>query len=92
MCYFCGEKTEGPVYRNSLCPSCGRDLKICLNCKFYDPGAHWDCRETISEPVRDKDRANFCDYFVLIHRVKSVDSSDTTPKARDLFNNLFDDE
>jgi len=92
MCYFCGEKTEGPVYRNSTCPACGKDLKICLNCKFYEPGAHWDCRETISEPVREKDRANFCDYFVLTHRTAKSGPSDKSAKAKDLFNSLFSDE
>ncbi|MCF7944773.1 MAG: hypothetical protein K9L75_04480 [Spirochaetia bacterium] len=67
VCYFCGsefpEKFE--VYRTTSCPSCGRDVKICRNCAFYSPGSHYECRETISEPVRDKERANFCDYFRL---------------------------
>jgi hypothetical protein len=54
-----------PIYRTTNCPSCGKDLKICLNCRFYEKGAHWDCRETISEPVRDKEKANFCDYFSI---------------------------
>lgn len=40
-------------------------MKVCLNCRFYDPSAHWQCRERISEPVREKDRANFCDFFSL---------------------------
>jgi hypothetical protein len=63
-CHFCGtEVQEEKIFRSSLCGSCGRELKICLNCKFYTPGAHWDCRETIAEAVGDKERANFCDYF-----------------------------
>jgi hypothetical protein len=64
-CHFCGAAIENPreVYRNSTCSSCGKDLKICLNCKFYSPGAHWDCSETIDEMVRDKDRSNFCTFF-----------------------------
>ena len=64
-CHFCKTAVENPreVYRDTTCSSCHRDLKICLNCKFYSPGAHWDCSETIDEPVRDKDRANFCTFF-----------------------------
>ncbi|MDR1931519.1 MAG: 60S ribosomal export protein NMD3 [Spirochaetales bacterium] len=63
-CYFCGaEAGDEKIYRNTLCASCGRELKICRNCKFYSPGAQWDCRETISEAVRDRERANFCDWF-----------------------------
>jgi len=64
-CHFCAAAIENPreVYRSSTCPSCGKDLKICLNCRFYSPGAHWDCAESIDEPVNDKDRANFCTFF-----------------------------
>ena len=51
------------VHRSSTCLSCRKDLKICLNCRFYSKGAHNDCLETSAEPVRDKDRSNFCDYF-----------------------------
>ena len=65
VCHFCKTAVENPreVFRDSTCPSCHHDLKICLNCRFYSPGAHWDCSETIDEPVRDKDRANFCSFF-----------------------------
>ena len=65
VCYFCKAEIDDRirVYRDSECPNCGKDLKICYNCKYYSEGAHWDCLETISEPVREKDRANFCEYF-----------------------------
>jgi len=36
-----------------------------LQCKFYDPGSYNECKEVIAGGVVDKDRANFCDYFVL---------------------------
>ena len=49
----------------AVCPGCGRGVRVCRNCKFYSPGSHWDCRETISEPVREKDMVNFCDFFSL---------------------------
>ena len=76
-CHFCGTAIENPreVYRSSTCSSCGKDLKICLNCRFYSPGAHWDCSESIDEMVRDKDRANFCTFF-------SFRAVDTRPEGR----------
>ena len=80
------------VYRSSTCPSCGKDVKVCLNCRFYEPGAHWDCRETIQEPVRDKDRANFCDYFVLSRARQAKGSSKRDESARNDFNKLFGDQ
>lgn len=30
---------------------------------FFRSGRPADCREPIAEPVADKQRANFCDYF-----------------------------
>ena len=92
VCYFCGKRLDDRlvVYRNSECPYCGKDLKICYNCKFYREGAHWDCLETIKEPVREKDRANFCEYFVF----KETSEDNTTKKeveAKDKFKKLFGD-
>ena len=66
-CHFCGTAIDEPraVFRDSACAACHRDLKVCLNCRFYSPGAHWDCAETIDEQVRDKERGNFCTFFSL---------------------------
>ncbi len=94
-CFSCGK--EFPygfrVYRNTHCPVCDADAKVCLNCRFYSPGAHWDCSETVDDEVKDKDRANFCDFFVL-GRDGGPDSRETEKKnsARDAFKGLFGDE
>ncbi len=40
-------------------------MRVCLNCSFYAPGAANDCREPQAERVVDKERANFCEFFVL---------------------------
>lgn len=64
-CAFCGQDLgEGPFGRRDECPRCGRDVHCCLNCRFYDPHAANECREPQAERVLDKDRANFCDYFL----------------------------
>ena len=93
-CYFCGaEAGAEKVYRNTLCASCGVDLRICLNCTYYSPGAQWDCRETISEAVRDKERANFCDGFSPADsRAQKVRGESQKTKAKDArsdFDKLF---
>ena len=90
-CYFCGADIDIPVYRSTLCPACGRDVKICLNCVFYSPGSHWECRETIPEAVRDKERANFCDYFRLGSRSGKNSGGDNTAGHRKAFDDLFGD-
>lgn len=53
------------VFRSTECPGCKRDVRVCRNCRHYAPGSHWDCRESISDEVVDKERANFCDWFKL---------------------------
>ena len=50
--------------RGEECTSCGADLKVCLNCRFFEPGSYNECREGNAERVLVKDRANFCDFFV----------------------------
>jgi hypothetical protein len=65
-CFHCGreiETRERVGFRDS-CLACDRPLHVCLNCGFYDAAYNNQCRETQAERVVDKDRANFCDYFV----------------------------
>ena len=93
-CYFCGTPIEPPVYRRSVCAHCGKELKICLNCEFYSPGSHWDCHETIPEPVRDKDKANFCDYFKVATKAtknRQVKKAENSGSQRQAFDDLFKD-
>lgn len=65
-CAFCGFRVDlhGKISRKDTCPRCGRDLRCCKQCAHYDPHAYNDCREVSAERIRDKERANFCDFFV----------------------------
>ncbi len=92
MCYFCGKTIETKIFRTTTCPQCGKDLKICLNCHFYDPAVHWECLETVDERVNDKDRANFCSYFVYTDRRGPAENDEKQKKARSAFDSLFSDE
>lgn len=49
--------------RQDECRACHAALHACKLCKFYDTTVAKHCREPIAEEVRDKDRANYCDYF-----------------------------
>jgi len=95
-CYFCGASIDSidRVYRSTECPHCGGPVKICVHCKFYAPGSHYDCKENITEPVKDKEQSNFCDYFVLDpgagkDREKEAERK---KKAKEKLNKLFGDE
>jgi predicted RNA-binding Zn-ribbon protein involved in translation (DUF1610 family) len=64
VCQSCSVKIEQKfVGRADECPSCGAELHACLNCRFYDEQMSRSCREPLAEPPREKNRANFCDYF-----------------------------
>ncbi len=54
------------------CPQCGSDLHVCVNCSFYDTGKSNSCREEQADYVKDRERANYCEYFRF---------GDKTPKA-----------
>ena len=106
MCWKCGKPLvlNGTVSRSDVCPSCGADVRSCKNCRFYDPGAHYDCRETIDELVKDKERANFCGWFMIAPQeagsgvvngggnsknADSASSNSAASSAADAFNALF---
>lgn len=54
---------QSQISRREECPHCRADVHVCRNCQFYDPKAYNECREPQAEVVREKDRANFCDFF-----------------------------
>jgi len=64
ICWHCGGHLSATDYgREGECPQCRRQTHVCRNCRFYAPGRPNDCFEPVAEPVTDKQRANFCDYF-----------------------------
>jgi hypothetical protein len=101
ICFSCGEELKfDKVFRTTICAGCGKGVRVCRNCGFYTPGAHWDCRETISELVRDKDMVNFCEYFTLRRGSGKAATDKNTGGARSdkgddssraAFNSLFDE-
>jgi hypothetical protein len=65
VCRHCGTPiTIGePFPRDAECGSCGKDLRACVQCRHYDPALNNACRETMADPVVEKERRNFCEYF-----------------------------
>ncbi len=80
-----------PVSRSALCPHCGKDVRSCRNCRFFDSPDISGCRESRADPVPDREKANFCDWFSLdLDRVQSSDAHLGRSKtARDAFSSLF---
>ncbi len=64
VCFKC----KAPVAAERIsfkdeCPQCRSDLHVCLNCLFYDEGKANKCREPQADYVKDRGRANYCEYF-----------------------------
>ncbi len=67
VCWQCGASLAEltlPLSRFDVCKQCRADLHVCKLCRFYDVTVAKQCREPIAEEVRDKQHANYCDYFV----------------------------
>jgi hypothetical protein len=76
--------------RSETCPRCRADLKVCLNCTFFDRRAAHQCRERRAEPVEDKSAANFCEYFEFALRdYQGSQASQREESARDALKRLL---
>lgn len=66
-CHKCSAEIEvtalKPLGFRDTCPKCDSDAHVCRNCELFDERAHHQCRESSAELVRDKERANRCEYF-----------------------------
>jgi hypothetical protein len=66
VCWKCGASLQElslPLSRLDECKQCRAELHACRLCEWYSTAVAKHCRETIAEEVKDKERANFCDYF-----------------------------
>jgi hypothetical protein len=93
-CHQCGTPwtfREQPG-RSETCPVCRIDLRVCLNCTHYDRSAAQQCRERRAEPVLDKDKGNFCEFFDLKSRVwQGASDKSREDEARAKLKALFGD-
>lgn len=68
-CFKCGNSLsfpEGNVGRGQMCPFCNADIRVCLNCKYYNVQCYNECEEPTGDRVVDKQRSNFCEMFVFV--------------------------
>ena len=65
-CWRCGASLAQlplPLSRLDECPDCSNYLHVCRMCSYFDANVAKSCREDDAEEVKEKERANFCDYF-----------------------------
>lgn len=66
QCWCCGASLAAlrlPIGRTEECAACRSQLHVCRMCRSFDRSRPKQCREDDAEEVRDKERANFCDWF-----------------------------
>jgi hypothetical protein len=92
-CHNCGWewKVAGEPGRSERCLQCSSDLRVCLNCVSYDERAAHQCRDRRADPVADKDRGTFCEYFEYKKRVyqPSLKASAREAAAREQLKKLL---
>ena len=91
VCHKCRRELpyDTRILRSEQCPWCSADLHCCLNCRFHDPSAYNECRESSAESVRDRDRANRCEYFAPGDR-ESGRGDSAREAARSALDDLFE--
>ncbi|OYY94062.1 MAG: hypothetical protein B7Y41_09015 [Hydrogenophilales bacterium 28-61-23] len=66
VCWKCGASLKTlplPLGRRAECLTCGAELHVCRLCRHFDTGKAKQCRELAADEVKNKTRANFCDWF-----------------------------
>jgi len=92
-CFACGASQDlasgERIGVRDCCASCSADLHVCRNCRHHDPSAYNECRESSAERVRDRERANRCDYFAPAEAASGEAVPDGREGARRALDALF---
>jgi hypothetical protein len=90
-CWKCGAELADlslPFGRADYCRACRAEVHVCRMCRFFDVTKPNQCAEPVADPVRDKERANFCGYFEPVRgRFRPADPA--ASQARDALEALF---
>ena len=92
ICWRCGASLASlalPLGRIEECPACRSQLHVCRLCRSWDRTRPKQCREDDAEEVRDKERANFCDWFKPRSGAFDAAGAAAESAARTLADSLF---
>jgi hypothetical protein len=91
-CYRCGESLSAltlPFSRQDECPRCQNYLHVCRMCENYDSRVPRKCREDGAEEVLEKERLNYCDWFVPSEQAFDPLGKANADAARNALDALF---
>ncbi|HTW37853.1 MAG TPA: hypothetical protein VMD49_04725 [Steroidobacteraceae bacterium] len=92
VCWKCGASLAAltlPLRRLDECPKCRAELHVCRMCVDYDTRIAKHCREPTAEEVREKERANFCDFFKPRAGAYTAPNTAEVDRARSELDKLF---
>ncbi len=90
-CAVCGREVKDvTVEFKTSCPGCGKPLRSCTNCTFFNPSARFECRKPIEARIESKATANRCEFYQpkTIRDLRAAQPEQTTD-ARAAFDALF---
>jgi hypothetical protein len=94
-CYRCGASLADislPFSRLEECPACANYLHVCRMCVYFDRAVPKQCREDDAEEVREKERANFCEWFKPTDSAFDPSYASSEVSARNKLEALFGDD
>src|ERR1700743_2050674 len=92
VCWRCGTSLAAlslPLRRLDACKSCNAELHVCKLCVEYDTSYAKHCREPIAEEGRDRERANFCDFFKPKAGAYVAKDTSEAARSRSALDDLF---
>jgi len=92
VCYRCGASLTVlslPISRRDQCPECSADIHVCKMCCHYDRAVVRQCREDGAEDVTEKERPNFCDWFVANENAFDPEQKSEADAAKAALDALF---
>lgn len=94
VCYRCGTSLASlslPLSRQDSCPRCSVHLHVCKMCRHYDVSVPGQCREDDAEDVVEKERLNFCEWFVPAEGAFDAAAKAEADRSRQALDGLFGD-
>ncbi|MCK5326292.1 MAG: hypothetical protein KAJ57_09785 [Woeseiaceae bacterium] len=91
-CFRCGAALASlllPLSRREACPECSAHLHVCRMCRNFDATVPAQCLEEDAEDVSDKERQNFCDWFVPSEDAFNPATKEKADEARQSLEVLF---
>jgi hypothetical protein len=92
VCWKCGASLKEvpiPLSRISVCLSCRAELHVCQLCAFFDTRKAEGCSEQRADPPKDKQRANFCEFFQPRGDAWQAPDHSAADQAKDALQKLF---